>query len=143
MQRSLVTLALIASLGWGAVASAGGWSSLATAAWEETETEQGWLVRKYFPDTLRNEAADFTITGFLVPVVPEPELSNFLLVETRLDCPYCGESASPTSVLEVELAAPIAHRDEFSRITVRGKLEFIENTMTTQLFRLTEARPVD
>lgn len=143
MRKPILTLATITSLLFAVAAQADGWRSLQQASFEEVETDQGWLVRKAFPDSLRDAAPDFEIEGFLVPAVPEPFLKTFLLVQTPLDCPFCGESASPTSVLEVTLATPIQPREEFSRLRVAGRLEFIESTMTTQLFRLVDARVID
>jgi hypothetical protein len=140
---AILLTALWLGLPAAAPADEAGWRLLSQAAFEEMESDRGWMVNKYFPDTLRAAAAGFEITGYVVPVVPEPYLTSFLLVETPDACPFCGPDATPLSVIEVEMARPLPDMPEFTRLTLRGTLEFDESTMTTQMFRLTGAARVE
>lgn len=119
-----------------------GWTLLRLAQIDEEGEGDAWRAVKIFPEPLRAAAQDFEITGFIVPILAEPELTHFLLVEQPEDCPFCG-SAGYAPTLEVTMARALPDLPEFTQITLRGTLEFIEDPQTFQLYRLVDARPLD
>lgn len=95
--------------------------------------------KKTYPDTLEN-GMSVTVTGFIVPVEAQAYFHTFLMVNDPQDCPFCGNGEGYGPVLEVKLKRPIAETTEFALITVEGRLEFVGDKYTSQLFRLLDAR---
>ena len=131
-------LALAAALVIPAAAAADGWDLLSSIEVVEVEEGEIWRAEKSFPDELRAAADGFRVTGYLVPIVPEPYLQTFLVVEDPADCPFCG-SGGYGSVLEVVLREPMPQLAEFALIEVTGRLELIDDPMTLQSARLVDA----
>lgn len=117
------------------------WDLLRLAEVREEGEGLNWRAVKTIPDALRAEAEDFTVTGYLVPIVPEAELTTFLLVEQPEDCPFCGNGGYGP-VLEVTMKSPLPDLAEFTEITLRGTLTFNEDPGTFQLYYLEDARRV-
>lgn len=115
------------------------WQLLGSVEIKEIITGDQWRVEKTFPPALKGAAKDFEIEGFFVPVLAEGEIRQFLLVEDPADCPFCGNGGYGP-VLEVHTRRPVPDMPEFTVMTVKGQLEFVEDPETMQLFKLTEAR---
>lgn len=154
VRRSILTLAILTSLAGGGLAFARltggtaapaaevtGWKGLAQAGAEIVEDKGPFHVEKVFPESLRAAAEGYRVEGYVVPVVPEPWMSTLLLVEQPEDCPFCGSNREAT-VVEVHLAEPLPEMPQFARIAVTGRLEFVEDPETMQMFRLMEAKRV-
>lgn len=143
MRSIIPTLATVTSLLAPAVAAADAerlWPLLAQVRFEERGTEDDWTVSKTFPAELRALSGPVTLRGYPVTVLPEAEVTNFLLVQDPEDCPYCGSNAGYGPTLEVRLAAPLPFLEEGRAQDVTGTLELIEAPDTYQAFRLTGAR---
>ncbi len=138
---TLATLTSAALLTGPAAADPQGWDLLQAITFEEVETDTEWKVLKTFPEGLRN-GAEFTVTGYYVPVEAQAYVTQFLIVPDPADCPFCGSNGYGIS-LEVLAADPMPDLPEASEVTVTGTLELIEDTETYQFARLTEARLVD
>jgi len=133
-------LALLTLPGTAAAADpAAAWRLLDRAVAEPRVAGDRLLFDKTFPDDLRAAAEDFAVEGFFVPVLAEPYIETFLLVETPANCPFCGDGGY-APVLEVYLKTPMQDRAEFSLIAVTGRLEFVNDPETLQMFRLVDAR---
>ena len=117
------------------------WRLLGAVKIEEKGEGLNWEAVKTFPDDLRAASDAFRITGFAVPIVPEPYVQTFLLVADPEDCPFCGSSGYGPS-LEVHLKRPIADLTEFDVVTLEDRLELIEDPMTFQAYRLMDAVPM-
>ena len=116
------------------------WNLLGTAKVSETIENDEWKAVKEFPADLRAATDDFTVEGYVVPILAEPEITTFILVQDPENCPFCGTGSGYGPVLEVMLDKAIPSVPEFSRIKVIGELELIEDPQTYQMFRLTDAR---
>ena len=116
-----------------------GWDVLSEVSYDETGDGEHWRVHKTFSSDLIAAAQDFTISGFVVPVLAEPVLTTFLLVKDPADCPYCGNGGYGP-VLEVTMAEPLPDLPEFTEITLVGQLELIADPLTTQAYRMIDAR---
>ncbi|MEM1234870.1 MAG: hypothetical protein AAGH70_12165, partial [Pseudomonadota bacterium] len=57
------------------------WNLLNTATVSERITGDIWEAVKEFPEPLRAATDDFTVQGFLVPMLAEAQLSHFILVQ--------------------------------------------------------------
>jgi len=113
------------------------WALLSSAEGRETGMDDTWRVIKTFPEELRAATADFTISGFLVPITAQGDLKDLILVQNPAACPFCGgEGYGP--VLEVSLKRGIDWLPEFTRVTVRGRLELLEEDNTAQMFRMVD-----
>lgn len=138
----IITSGLIAYGAWGSRAAApqalDAWDLLDLAEVHEEGGEEDWRAVKTFPLELRAAATDFTIEGFVVPVVAQGYIQQFMLVEAPENCPFCG-NGSYGPVLEVVTKRPIPDMPEFSEVLVTGTLEFNEATDTFQMFRLVDA----
>lgn len=146
LTRTFTVLAVLAGLGVTAEATRlsdpwAAWDLLRLAEVSEEGEGANWRAVKVIPDALRAQAADFTVSGYLVPIVPEAELTTFLLVEAPENCPFCGNGGYGP-VLEVTMAAPLPDLPEFTEITLRGTLTFNMDPYTFQLYRLEDARRV-
>jgi len=95
--------------------------------------------KKTYPDKLSN-GMEIEVTGFIVPIQVQAYFTTFLMVDDPQNCPFCGNGEGYGPVLEVELKRPMAETAEFEAITVSGRLEFVGDEYTSQLFRLTDAR---
>ena len=122
---------------WAGAPAADPWDLLAAIEVEEVQVEDRWEARKSYPDALLAEAEGFEITGHVVPVTPQAELELFLLVPDPDDCPFCGSTGYGPS-LEVEMRRAL-DADEGERVTLRGRLELVEDPETWQAVRLTDA----
>lgn len=118
------------------------WRLLGAVQIEEKGEGLNWEAVKTFPDDLRAAIDAFRITGFAVPIVPEPYVQTFLLVADPEDCPFCGSSGYGPS-LEVHLKRPMADLAEFDVVTLEGRLELIEDPQTFQAYRLMDAIAVE
>jgi len=149
MQRSLKTLALIATLSLATKLSAdifdpdAAWNLLNTATVSEKIENDRWMAVKVFPNDLRAAVEDFEVEGYVVPILVEPTISTFILVQDPENCPFCGTGSVYGPVLEVLLARPMPSVPEFSRIKVSGTLELIDDPDTYQMFRLIAAKSVN
>lgn len=120
------------------VASEEAWSLLAEIEIEEEITETDYRAKKVFPAKLRARAEDFEIEGHIVPFKASVAVREFILVDESLECPFCsGGGYGP--VLEVVLQRPQSNLPFEQRVSVRGRLELIEDTGTYQAFRLVDA----
>ena len=135
MRVILTSLAGLAALA--GPAAADGWDLLAAIEVEEVVEGERWEARKTYPPALAEGAEGFTITGHVVPVLPEAELRTFLLVPDPADCPFCGSAGYGPS-LEVTMRRPL-DADEGERVTLRGDLELVADPETWQAVRLTDA----
>ncbi|MEL6168001.1 MAG: hypothetical protein AAFR35_04875 [Pseudomonadota bacterium] len=159
MRRSTVTLvtrisaallgvaALIAAAFWtnGTARAADpgeAWQLLAKVDVREVTDGDTWRAEKKYPRALQSAADTFQISGYFVPIEAQAWIQSFVLVETPLDCPFCG-GGGYGPVLEVQLKRPLRDMPEFSQITVRGTLDFITDPETFQAFRLVDAVPVN
>lgn len=134
MRPSIPTLVILTSL---AAPAAADWDLLAAIEVEEVQVEDRWEARKTYPDALLAAAEGFEITGHVVTVTPQAELSLFLLVPDPDDCPFCGSAGYGPS-LEVSMRRPLDAADG-ERVTVRGELEIVADPETWQAVRLTDA----
>ena len=119
------------------------WNLLNTATVREKIENDRWEAIKVFPDALRAATRNFEVQGYVVPVLPEARMSQFILVQDPENCPFCGNGAGYGPVLEVMMDKPIPSVPEFSQLKVAGTLELIDDPETFQMFRLTGARTLD
>ncbi|MEM6896058.1 MAG: hypothetical protein AAF576_01685 [Pseudomonadota bacterium] len=149
LKSKLKTLTLILTLGTATSVAAelfdtdAAWNLLNTATVSERLKDGRWEAVKRFPDPLRDAAESFVVEGFVIPILPEPELSTFMMVQDPNNCPFCGTGSGYAPVLEVMLSHAIPSVPEFSRMRVTGELELIDDPDTYQMFRLVSARPLD
>lgn len=145
MNRAMTsTLALSAPLLMTAGAS---WADPATAPWdllaaieiEEIVTDTTYEVRKVFPAAIENGIEKFDISGYIVPLSDDPEITDFILISDMGFCPFCGSPEHGTS-LQVTMADPITDFEEGKRVTLRGALETVTDPETWQTTVLTNAR---
>ena len=115
-----------------------GWDVLREIEVKEIISETSYEVRKIFPAALENGVEQFDLTGYVVLLWSDENVSEFMLISDMGFCPFCGDPEHGTA-LEVRLAAPAASLVEGSRLTVRGALEPVRDTETTQSARLLEA----
>ncbi len=128
-----VGLTLTATPVWG-----DGWGLLEQVQIREEDKNGRWYAFKTFPKALKAAASRFEITGYYVPVQAQPYVTDFLLVQDPADCPFCGGAGyGPT--LEVQLRKPLGDMPEFTVLSLRGRLELIEDTTTWQAYRLRDA----
>lgn len=140
MRALILTLVTLTSPALSA-ATPQGWDLLGTIEIREEIEGDDWSAIKTFPAAVRDQAEDFRITGYVVPVEAQPYITTFLLVKTPANCPFCG-TASDAPVIEVHLSKPIPDMAEFSEITVEGDLEFVEDPFTLQAVIMRDARKV-
>lgn len=132
-------VALFASGASGAgAADNDGWMLLSQATVSETGSGEDWRAVKYFPPELEAASEDFTISGYLVPTLPEPYLKTFLLVPDPSNCPFCGDGGYGP-VLEVEMQKPLPDLPEGTFVRLQGRLELNASPETFQMFRLVDA----
>ncbi|MGR3492105.1 MAG: hypothetical protein ACU0DW_08605 [Shimia sp.] len=115
------------------------WNLLGEGTFTETLKGDIYRVDKEFPAGLADGQA-MTIQGYVVPIQAQAYITSFLLVQDPADCPYCGTGDGYAPTLEVLLKRAAPDIPEFSQVTVTGTLEFVTDTETWQLFRLTDAR---
>ncbi len=120
------------------------WGLLDQVGLSEAQAANGdWIVTKKFPPELKAAAeVPFRISGYVVPVTAEAKQQHILLVRDPEDCPFCGSNASYAPALEVTLRKPVSDITEFDHLTVRGRLELIEDTDTFQSVILKDAEIV-
>lgn len=107
------------------------WEILAAITVEEIITDTTYEVRKIFPTAIENGIDQFDITGYIVPLTDEAEISDFILVSDMGFCPFCGSPEHGTS-LQVTMANPLKGFEEGARITLRGALQTITDPKTWQ-----------
>lgn len=113
---------------------------LSQATIEEQISGDLWRAEKTIPQNLRTAAdTPFEISGIYVPIQAEPFITQFLLVESAQNCPFCGTDGSGP-VVEVHLKGSTADMPEFTEVTLIGDLTFVEDPETLQLFILKNAR---
>ena len=140
--RNSSTLALTTVLGataGAAQAESDPWALLSQIEIEEIVTETSYEVRKVFPAAIENGIEVFDITGYAVPLSPEGEVRELMLVADMGDCPFCGSSEHGGSLM-VQLAEPLAGLEEGQRITLRGALEAVTDPETWQAAVMKGAR---
>jgi hypothetical protein len=116
------------------------WPLLTQIRITETETETSWSAHKHFPPELEALDAPVSITGYPVIVLSEAEVTTFMLVRDRDDCPFCGSGAGYGPSLEVELANPVSLLEPGHPHVVTGTLELIRDETTWQAYRMVDAR---
>lgn len=145
MRRSILTPVTLTSIALclPVLASAGdAWRLLSAIEIEESETNGVWKVEKHFPAALTDQDSTFTISGFAIPIVAQPYIETFLLVQDPADCPFCGDGGYGPS-LEVTLKHPIDTLEEGTAVTVSGQLVLDHSPETYQAARLQAARLLD
>lgn len=142
MQRITVTLAINTSLALPALGAGAGafdnWKLLETVEITEVINGDRWEAEKTFPDPLRAATEGFRIEGYYLPIEAQGYVSSFLLVRDPADCPFCGGGAYGPS-LEVNMKRPIKDRAPYSRITLTGELQLIDDPETYMAYRLIDA----
>ncbi|MEM9708853.1 MAG: hypothetical protein AAF871_08665 [Pseudomonadota bacterium] len=138
MRRATLAFGLMTSIALPALAGQGPWELLAAVEIDEVGDGDAWQAIKTFPPELVAARDGFLISGYAVPVTPEPYVQTFMLVEDQANCPFCGgDTYGP--VLEVHLKRPAGDLKDFDAVTVSGQLELIEDTGTYQSYRLVDA----
>lgn len=146
-QRTTRTRAITTSLALGWLAPQTALAMSPEAVWNQfaqamSVEQPDFTWKKTYPDAL-NDGMEMQVTGFIVPIQVQAYFTTFLLVNDPQNCPFCGSGAGYGPVLEVELKRPMPETAEFQAITVTGKLQFVGDEYTSQLFRLVDARLVD
>jgi hypothetical protein len=143
MKNATSLIALTAPLTLAAVSV---WADETTKSWEllsaikveEIVTDTTYEVRKIFPTEIKNGIDQFDITGYIVPLTDEPNISNFILV-SDMACPFCGSPEHGTS-LQVKMTNPLKGFEEGTRITLRGALQAVTDPETWQTTIMINAR---
>lgn len=115
------------------------WDLLADIEIEEIITDTSYEVRKVFPAAIENGVEQFDISGYVVPLSDDPEITDFILISDMGFCPFCGSPEHGTS-LQVTMADPLVDFEEGKRITLRGALQTVTDPETWQTTILTDAR---
>jgi len=115
---------------------------LDTVQIKEVMSGNQWRAEKTFSDGLRAATDGFTIEGYYLPIEAQGYISSFLLIRDPADCPFCGLSGYGPS-LEVTLKRPMRDRAPYSKITLRGDLELIDDPETYMAYRLIDAAVLD
>lgn len=115
-----------------------GWDRLKSIETEEIVTDTSYEVRKIFPSELKDGIEQFDLTGYVVLLWADENVQEFMLISDMGFCPFCGDPEHGTA-LQVSLENPAAKLEEGARITVRGALEAVTDTETTQTTRLVAA----
>lgn len=77
------------------------------------------------------------VSGFMIPLSVSEKPKKFLLSQVPASqCFFCG-GAGPTSLIEILLKKPLA--TTFEIISVKGKLNVLENDQYGLLYRITDA----
>jgi hypothetical protein len=116
------------------------WPLLAQVRIAETEEGGVWRAEKTFPAELEALSDQVTIAGYPVLILPEAEVTAFMLVQDSEDCPFCGSGNGYGPSLEVELSRPADILDPTARHVVTGRLELVRDPETWQAFRMVDAR---
>jgi len=147
MKKSTVSIAALsapfalgASVSWAEDTSAS-WDVLSAIEVEEIITDTSYEVRKVFPAAVENGIEQFDITGYVVPLYGDAEITDLILVSDMGFCPFCGSPEHGTN-LQVTMAEPLIGVEEGTRITLRGALEPVTDSETWQTTILTGARPL-
>ena len=119
-----------------------GWDLLAGAGVSEAGAGADLRLVKTFPPELVAAAEDFTISGYLVPVLAEPFIDSFLLVPDPADCPFCGNGGYGPS-LEVDMKRALPDLPEGTYLALQGRLQLNHDSDSYDLFRLIDAVRVD
>ncbi|MEM1361050.1 MAG: hypothetical protein AAGF94_04970 [Pseudomonadota bacterium] len=139
MRRSILTLVTLTSLCQiGPALAQESWRLISDIDLVESEKDGIWRVDKTIPTALQDRAQDFSITGYAVPIMAQPYIQQFLLVEDPDDCPFCGDSGYGPS-LEVTLRRSLPTLAEGTEVSVTGTLEFDMSPETYQTVRLKDA----
>jgi hypothetical protein len=116
------------------------WPLLAQVRISETEEAGVWMALKTFPAELESLTDRVTVAGYPVLVLPEAQVTAFMLVQDSEDCPFCGSGNGYGPSLEVELARPVDILDPTARHVVTGRLELVRDPETWQAVRMVDAR---
>lgn len=108
------------------------WAVLSAIEIDEIVSEGSYRVVKTYPVEIENGVERFQITGYAMPLTPEPgtATTQVMLVSDMGDCPFCG-SPEHGGQLQVELAEPVVIEDG-ARISVVGALELVDDPETWQ-----------
>ena len=141
MWRAVPLLAVLA--GPLAAQDDGGWALLGLAEITETpvpgDTGVTYRIDKRFDPALQAAAAaEFTISGYLVPLLAEPYLDRFLLVPDPADCPFCGNAGYGPS-LPVDMKRALPDLPEGTFLILSGQLELDRSAESFDLYRLFDA----
>jgi hypothetical protein len=144
--RAAARLVLVALTVW---AASSAWAKTPFDSWKlldgvtitEVVENNVWIAKKNFPAELVAAAEGFTIQGYYLPIDAQGYVSSFLLIRDPDECPFCGTSYGPS--LEVTLKRPLIDREPYSRITLTGALELIDDPETFMAYRLVDAAPLD
>lgn len=143
-RKNILTLGIITSLLAPAplAAEEAAWDLLYSVKITEVVEGDTWRAEKTFPDDLAKVQDGFEIEGYVVPVIAQPDLSVFLMVEYPADCPFCGGGGYGPG-LEVHMRNPLPDLPEFAPLRVRGYLALIDDPETFQAFCLKDAVPIE
>lgn len=145
MRRTIATLATTTSLAVTAALAASpfdNWRLLDSVEITEVVQNDIWIAQKTFPDDLVAARDGFTIEGFYLPIEAQAQITSFLLIRDPAECPFCGGGGYGPS-LEVTLARPMNDRELYTRITIQGQLELIDDPETYMAYRLVDAEVLD
>ena len=142
IQKSIITLTSGQVALMGSVAplyASTGWDLLREIEIKEELTETSYSAQKNFPAAMKDGIAQFDLTGYVVLLWSEGDISEFMLISDMGFCPFCGNPEHGTA-LQVQLQTPNTTVQDGQRITVRGALEPVYDPETSQAARLVEAK---
>lgn len=91
-----------------------------------------------FPADLRKEdGAQFTITGYMLPLESSTHFAHFALTRRSAGCPFCPPN-EPTEAIEVFAAKAVDYTQ--APVTVEGTLHLVGSSGTGLFFRMTAAK---
>lgn len=129
---SRVTLAAaLGATATSAVAGTDGWQLMQGISINEIVTETSYVVKKEFPERLRNGLQGVELTGYAVPLTPGANVRELMLVADMGVCPFCG-GLDHTATVQVNLDQPIVGLEEGARITLRGDMRPVTDPETWQ-----------
>ncbi|WP_417253684.1 hypothetical protein [Celeribacter sp.] len=114
-----------------AFADAPGWDLLKGITIDEVVTETSYVVKKGFPERLKNGVQGMELTGYAVPLTPGSEIRELMLVSDMGLCPFCGSADHGASV-QVNLDTPLVGLEEGTRLTLRGDMMPVHDPETWQ-----------
>jgi tetratricopeptide (TPR) repeat protein len=101
--------------------------------------------RPHFPKYLRElEGKQISMTGFMVPLREDPEMTAFLFIEAPVGCWYC-EMPETTGIVYVEMPAGKSTRYQRGLVRLVGRLKLNTNDPEEFLYTVKDARvgPID
>ena len=114
------------------------WELLASIQIEDTSDDILPHMIKTFPKPVRDAAEEFVIEGYLIRFVAEPYLQEFMIVPDPPECPFCG-GAGYGPYLEVNTRQPLDDLPDYTKLSLIGQLEFIEDPTVYDAVKLVDA----